>query len=96
MLITIQKQTEVTVEIKTPVFLAGTTSHFKITESGDLIQVNGAMAFVSKSGELFHNSNIKEAISGTTVCTEEEFNRVYSETMANILAVNTSTETINL
>lgn len=91
MLITVKKETEETIEIKTPCWLVDTLGFYAhITENGDLIEVYGNTVSLKEAG----NPATVVAIAGIAgkyhSCTEMEFKEALDKRLFKIEEVYTS------
>lgn len=78
MLLTVKKQVEETVELKTPSYYRGLTGHHFINESGVLISVNSRMVSMwSPADGKYHVEEIERMLRNGTPCEKEEFDKAY-------------------
>jgi hypothetical protein len=86
MLLTVKKQIEETVEIKTPAYYKNYIGNFShINEAGQLITVRKQMINISDSDHGKHYADeVQELLREGQPCTKEEFEKAYAETMAKL------------
>lgn len=87
MLLTIKKQVEETVELKTPAYYKGLTGYYHISEAGQYTQVSDRMISQWYPSDGHHHSEqIERMLQFSKPCTKDEFDKAYAETMAKFNA----------
>jgi len=87
MLLTVKKQVEETLEIKTPCYYKSPTGYHHINDYGDLIQASERMINMwSPSDGKYLNEAIQQMLNYSKPCTKEEFDKAYAEAMAKMNA----------
>lgn len=80
MLLTVKKQIEESIEVKTPAYYKGTFGCSFINESGQLVVVKQTMIYVwdSSYGQIYRDE-IERIIRECTPCEKADFDKVYAE-----------------
>jgi hypothetical protein len=88
MLLTVKKQVEETVEVKTPAYYKNYIGNFyHINEAGQLTAVRKQMINVSDADHgKYYTDEVAELLRDGHPCTKEEFDNAYAETMARLNA----------
>jgi uncharacterized protein (DUF427 family) len=93
MLLTVKKQIEETVEVKTPCCYKGLTGYYHINEANEVIQVSERMVSMWGQSHGHHQvEQIERMLKYSEPCTKEEFDKVYAEIMAKFNAAVGLTE----
>jgi hypothetical protein len=88
MLLTVKKQIEETVEVKTPAYYKNYLGkHSYLNEAGQLITVRKQMINISDPDYgKYYVDEVEELLREGESCTKEEFDKAYAETMAKLNA----------
>jgi hypothetical protein len=83
MLLTIKKQIEENIEVKTPCYFKDIFGHCYINENGQLVTVKKSMVYVwdSTYGRMY-TEEVGRIIRDCTPCNKEEFDKAYAEVKA--------------
>jgi uncharacterized protein (DUF427 family) len=83
MLLTVKKQIEETLEVKTPCYYKGLTGYYHINEAGEFTQVSDRMIcqWYPTDGH-HHTEQVERMLHYSKPCTKEEFDKAYAETLA--------------
>lgn len=87
MTITVQKQVEETLEVKTPCYYKGLTGYHFINQAGQLITVSDRMITLweAKDGK-YRNEDIERIVRTGQPCSKEAFDLKYAEALAKLEA----------
>jgi hypothetical protein len=82
MLLTVKKQIEETLEVKTPCYYRGLTGFSHINEAGEFTQVSSRMInmWMPSDGK-YHADQIENMLTYSKPCTKEEFDTAFVEAM---------------
>jgi hypothetical protein len=86
MLLTVKKQIEETVELKTPAYYKDYIDNYHfINESGQIITVRRKMVnmWVPEDGKVY-NEEIEDLLRRGEPCTKEEFEKAYAEVISKL------------
>lgn len=88
MLLTVKKQIEETVELKTPAYYKNIFGHYFISENGAMVAVKKHMVFVwdQSYGHVYAEA-IEEMLRVGELCDRAEFDAAYSAAMQKIQSV---------
>lgn len=83
MLLTVKKQVEETVELKTPTYYKGASGVHYINESGQLIYASGTLILLwePSHGDAYTNE-VRSMLQYSQPCTKDEFEKAYAEVLA--------------
>ena len=85
MLLTVKKQIEETVEVKTPCYYKGLTGYTYINEAGEVICVMDRMINMwSVSDGKHRDGEIERMLSNSKPCEKSEYDKKYAEVMAKL------------
>lgn len=84
MLLTVKKQIEETVELKTPAYYKDMCGHHFINEAGQLITVRDRLVTIWEPNQLYYQSNIEEVFNESKPCEQSEFDAAYSAAIQKI------------
>lgn len=83
MLLTVKKQIEETMEVKTPAYYKDMFGHVFINEDGRLIVVKKNMVYAwDSSYGTSYTQEIERVLRDCEPCEKEEFDKIYSEAIA--------------
>lgn len=87
MLLTVKKQIEETLEVKTPCYYRSLTGIHYINEGGQLVSVSMRMVSIwSPADGKYYNDDVERLVRDGKPCTKEEFEKKYNEAMAEMNA----------
>jgi len=87
MLLTVKKQIEETVEVKTPAYYKTSSGHSYINENGQLTNVRERIIFMWEPSQgKFYTDDIEELLRRGEPCTKEEFDAAFVEAMDKMKA----------
>lgn len=85
MLLTVKKQIEETLEVKTPAYYRSVTGFHHINESGQLISIGCRMISIWHANDgKYHNEEIERIVSNGKPCEKEEFEAAYHKAIAEM------------
>lgn len=84
MLLTVKKQIEETVELKTPAYYKDMCGHHFINEAGQLITVRERLITVWDPEQSFYQSNIEQILTEGKPCEQSEFDAAYNAAIQKI------------
>ena len=86
MLLTVKKQIEETVELKTPAYYKDFIGDlFYINETGQLVKVNPRMILTwAPEDGTYYNETVEELLRRGEPCTKEEFEKAYTEVIGKL------------
>lgn len=84
MLLTVKKQIEETLELKTPAYYKDIFGHSLIKENGQLVVVKKSMIYAWDSTFGYtYTDEIARIVRECEPCEKEEFDKIYAEAIAN-------------
>lgn len=84
MLLTVKKQIEETVELKTPAYYKDMCGHHFINEAGQLITVRDRLITIWDPGQSFYQTNVEQILNESKPCEQSEFDAAYSAAIQKI------------
>lgn len=84
MLLTVKKQIEETVELKTPAYYKDMCGHHFINEAGQLITVRERQVTIWDPGQSFYQSNLQQILNESEPCEQSEFDAAYNAAIQKI------------
>lgn len=91
MLITVKKEVEETIEVRTPCWMADQSGrHYHITEAGDLIYVGNGLIVLWDKDSFGIKEEIRKAFTVGHGCTEAQFKEALDKQLNNIQETVTS------
>lgn len=80
MLLTVKKQIEETLEVKTPCYYKSLLGFTHLNAVGQLIAIRDRMIFMWEPSQgTYYTEDIERMIRDGVVCTKEEFEKAYAE-----------------
>lgn len=86
MLLTVKKQVEETVELKTPAYYKDICGHYFINEAGQLVTVRDRLVTIWEPEQCYYQSNIAQILNDGKPCERAEFDAAYAEALQKIQA----------
>lgn len=85
MQITIQKQVEETLEVKTPCYYKVVSGYQHINERGQIVTVYSSMIALSEpSKDRYYTDDVRRMLQHGIPCSKEAFEKAYTEAMARL------------
>lgn len=86
MLLTVKKQIEETIEVKTPAYYKDTSGYCFISESGQLVIVRQPMMIYmwDESYNMTYRSEVERIVNQCTPCEKADFDKAYAEAKAGL------------
>lgn len=95
MLLTVNKQIEETLEVKTPCYYKSLSGYHHINESGQLITVRDRIIFMWEPSQgRFYTEEVEKMVRDGESCTRQEFEKAYAE-VAEKLGMAAGLVTVN-
>lgn len=86
MLLTVKKQVEETVELKTPAYYKDICGHHFINEAEQLITVRDRLVTIWEPTQSYYQSNIEQILNESKPCERSEFEAAFNAAMQKIQA----------
>lgn len=86
MLLTVKKQVEETVELKTPAYYKDNCGHHFINEAEQLITVRDRLVTIWEPGQSYYQSSIEQILNESKPCDRAEYDAAYNAAMQKIQA----------